>query len=292
MAKQNENLQKSKDELLEFVKNCDLNAQEKEQATKDLLEIFEWEEDLSDNLSALKESMEDLKHFQLGIEAALAGVHCQKDCNAIEERIKRRLKEFEAIENPSKEEENQFAKALKDDEALIKKLENEYIAKSNAIFDKINQSTKVCTIDKKQSEGEKKMSIKEKLGGAFKWAKCKIGVHAGEYSQKEGAPKCYYFKICPDCKELVEKYKHEYGYWDREDFRNPCRLTRKCEYCEYREYKTEHTFNAPPVMEGCQVFDVCSYCGYKHSKGTSHDWRHMDGGRKYCARCGTQEYIN
>lgn len=132
------------------------------------------------------------------------------------------------------------------------------------------------------------MSLIETLGKGFKWAKCKIGIHAGEYQQKDGAPKCYYFKICPDCNELVEKYEHEYDYWDREDFSHPCNLTRKCKYCGYKNHKIEHTYNAPPIIEDCQAFEVCSFCGYKHRIGISHEWRYMEDGKKYCTRCGTQ----
>lgn len=221
MATQSKNLQKDKNELLEFVKNCDLNEQEKEQINKDLLEIFEFEEELDEILSRLKDNIYDLKIFQAQVEVELINIRYQKEIRAIQSRIKRIL-------NPSKEEKVQ----------------------------------------------------------------CKVGIHAGEYQQKEGMPKCYWWKICPDCNELFEKYEHQYGYWERKDSHNPCRVSRECEYCEHREYRIEHTYDLPLIKEGCQVFEVCSYCGYKQIKGTSHDWRFMDGGKKYCARCGTQKYIS
>ena len=268
-----QDLQKDKNELLEFVKNCDLNEQEKEQMYKDVLEIFEWEEELDENLLILKDNVDDLKSFQTQVEVMLISLRYQKESRAIQSRMERMQKEFEALQNPSKEEKAQFEKALKDDEALIQKLANEYLAK----FDK--------------NTGEKKKSFKEKLVGAFKWGKCKVGIHAGEYQQKEGMPKCYWWKICPDCNELVEKSEHQYGYWDRKDSHNPCRVRRECEYCGHKESKIEHAFDAP-IMDYCQIYEVCMYCGYRQHKGTSHEWRYMEGGRKICTRCGEQGYTS
>ena len=43
--------------------------------------------------------------------------------------------------------------------------------------------------------------------------KCFLGFHGGEYKQKEGKPKCYLGKTCPDCGKDVETEKHSFGDW-------------------------------------------------------------------------------
>lgn len=115
MAKQNENLQKDKNDLLAFVEKCGLNEQEKEQIKQNLLEIFEFEDGLDENLVSLKASTQSLQEFRASISTTLSSVRHQ----VIETRMAQRDKEFEALHNPSKEEQAEYLKAnLKDLKAL------------------------------------------------------------------------------------------------------------------------------------------------------------------------------
>lgn len=115
MAKQNENLQKDKNNLLAFVEKCDLNEQEKEQIKQNLLEIFEFEDGLDENLASLKTSTQSLQEFRASISTTLSSVRYQ----VIETRMAQRDKEFEALRHTSKEEQAEYLKAnLKDLKAL------------------------------------------------------------------------------------------------------------------------------------------------------------------------------
>lgn len=146
MAKQNENLQKDKNELLAFVEKCDLNEQEKEQIKQNLLEIFEFEDGLDENLASLKASTQSLQEFRASISTTLSSVCYQ----AIETRMAQRDKEFEALHNPSKEEQAEYLKDLKalsevakegfegvkaKLEATRKKIEAKFAGKENEVLE-------------------------------------------------------------------------------------------------------------------------------------------------------------
>ncbi len=146
MAKQNENLQKDKNNLLAFVEKCDLNEQEKEQIKQNLLEIFEFEDGLDENLASLKASTQSLQEFRASISTTLSSVRYQ----AIETRMAQRDKEFEALHNPSKEEQAEYLKDLKalsevakegfegvkaKLEATRKKIEAKFAGKENEVLE-------------------------------------------------------------------------------------------------------------------------------------------------------------
>lgn len=146
MAKQNENLQKDKNNLLAFVEKSDLNEQEKEQIKQNLLEIFEFEDGLDENLASLKASTQSLQEFRASISTTLSSVRYQ----AIETRMAQRDKEFEALHNPSKEEQAEYLKDLKalnevakegfegvkaKLEATRKKIEAKFAGKENEVLE-------------------------------------------------------------------------------------------------------------------------------------------------------------
>lgn len=146
MAKQNENLQKDKNNLLAFVEKCDLNEQEKEQIKQNLLEIFEFEDGLDENLASLKASTQSLQGFRASISTTLSSVCYQ----AIETRMAQRDKEFETLHNPSKEEQAEYLKDLKalsevakegfegvkaKLEATRKKIEAKFAGKENEVLE-------------------------------------------------------------------------------------------------------------------------------------------------------------
>lgn len=115
MAKQNENLQKDKNDLLVFVEKCDLGERKKEQIKQNLLEIFEFEDGLDENLASLKASTQSLQEFRASISTTLSSVRHQ----VIETRMAQRDKEFEVLRHTSKEEQAEYLKAnLKDLKAL------------------------------------------------------------------------------------------------------------------------------------------------------------------------------
>ena len=100
-------MQKDKNDLLVFVEKCDLGERKKEQIKQNLLEIFEFEDGLDENLASLKASTQSLQEFRASISTTLSSVRHQ----VIETRMAQRDKEFEALHNPSKEKQDEYLKA-------------------------------------------------------------------------------------------------------------------------------------------------------------------------------------
>lgn len=151
MTQHNANLQRDKNELLEFVANSKLNARKKAQMTKALLEIFayeegrracerglwqkallkifECEEGLDDKLLVLKGAMSDWAEFELEVEEMLVDTCFDKERKAIEKRTAQREREFEELKNPSKKDKMQNLSELKKDIVAMSELNSRYGAR-------------------------------------------------------------------------------------------------------------------------------------------------------------------
>jgi len=116
--------------------------------------------------------------------------------------------------------------------------------------------------------------------------KCFLGFHGGEYKQKEGKPKCYLGKTCPDCGKDVEMEKHSFGDWKYlED--GKCRAKRRCVTCNYEENSTRHQFRWDHKDSNCRMIEICTRCGEIKKGLTVHSWINSDGkGKKICKDCG------
>lgn len=136
MTQHNANLQRGKNELLEFVANSNLNARKKAQMTKALLEIFKCEERLDDNLMVLKSAMSDWAEFELEVEEMLVDTCFDKKRKVLEKRIAQREREFEGLKNPSKEDKIQNLSELKKDIEATSELNSRYWAKMAHLMQK------------------------------------------------------------------------------------------------------------------------------------------------------------
>lgn len=139
------------------------------------------------------------------------------------------------------------------------------------------------------------MRFWEKVKSAAVSAKCKLGIHAGDYSPAENKPKCNLEKICPDCKENLTKVRHEYGKWQYIQ-EGKCDSTRSCIHCGEEENKVRHSFSE--YKEKCKVYDLCTRCNSKSFKREEHNMLNgpvtiRNGERVQisgCSRCNKKEY--
>lgn len=64
--------------------------------------------------------------------------------------------------------------------------------------------------------------------------KCKIGWHAGEYTNIEDQPECHLEKTCPDCSKHITKISHKYNKWRYIKALDSTQV-RACTYCGKEE---------------------------------------------------------
>ena len=125
------------------------------------------------------------------------------------------------------------------------------------------------------------MSLFQKAKGAFKSAKCKVGMHGGNYSKMEGKPQCYLSQTCPDCFYVREMN---------------CLKRSTCVHCDHAVEKIIHHYTFDRVDAGCNVFERCARCDLvkktNSKKHTWGDWSVTAPGRssRACVFCGEQDH--
>lgn len=168
MTQHNANLQRNKNELLEFVANSQLNARKKAKMTKALLEIFACEEGLDEKLLVLKSVMSDWAEFELDVEEMLVDTCFDKKRKALEKRTAQREREFEGLKNPSKEDKIQNLSELKKDIEATSELNSRYGAKMAHLMQKRMQ-----IFDEKLERTRAKFGDKVRLKASFLGANSK-----------------------------------------------------------------------------------------------------------------------
>jgi len=107
------------------------------------------------------------------------------------------------------------------------------------------------------------MGFFDKIKSIATASKCKIGVHAGEWSHIEGEPECQFEKTCPDCNKYLTKSEHEYSEWKYED-ESSCDATRECSLCGDIDNDEIHLFEMVQQEDGEEEIEVCQRCGYQN----------------------------
>ncbi len=104
------------------------------------------------------------------------------------------------------------------------------------------------------------MGFMDKLKSFATASKCKIGAHAGEWSQISDKPECQLEKTCPNCNKYLTKSNHEYGDWQFED-ESSCDATRECTHCGEQDYDTIHQYETVGQNEDGVDIEICCKCG-------------------------------
>jgi hypothetical protein len=126
-------------------------------------------------------------------------------------------------------------------------------------------------------EAGDRMGLKDRL----LQAKCKVGVHSGEWQQL-AAGSCDEQRTCAHCGEVSNRTSHHLSDWAYSD--DPaapaCTRERQCQRCPHVEQEVKHTmefrYDYPGRHEVCRQRLDCTRCGF--TEGTTHLNHHWDKG--------------
>jgi hypothetical protein len=109
-------------------------------------------------------------------------------------------------------------------------------------------------------------------------AKCKVGVHSGEWQQL-AAGACDEQRTCVHCGEVSQRTDHHLSQWAYSD--DPaapaCTRLRRCERCPLVEQEVKHTmefqYGYPGRHEMCMKRLDCTRCGFTQGNTLlAHRW--------------------
>lgn len=109
-------------------------------------------------------------------------------------------------------------------------------------------------------------------------AKCKVGVHSGEWQQL-AAGSCDEQRTCVHCGEVSNRTSHHLSDWMYSD--DPaapaCTQERQCQRCPLAEREVRHTmefrYDYPGIHEVCRQRLDCTRCGFTERKTRlNHHW--------------------
>jgi hypothetical protein len=118
------------------------------------------------------------------------------------------------------------------------------------------------------------MGLKDRLLAA----KCKIGVHSGEWKQL-AAGSCDEQRTCVHCGQVANRTDHHMSDWaySADPAAPPCTQERHCERCPEMRQEVRHTMQWRYDYEGrhepCRQRLECTECGFTEGKTMlNHNW--------------------
>jgi hypothetical protein len=109
-------------------------------------------------------------------------------------------------------------------------------------------------------------------------AKCKVGVHSGEWKQL-AAGSCDEQRTCTHCGEVSNRTDHHLTDWaySADPAAPACTRERHCQRCPQMQQEVKHTmefrYDYPGRHEVCMMRADCTRCGFTEGRKTlRHHW--------------------